>query len=284
MSFEDQTSRACAVVGLARQYLPATVEFSGQITDNDWRLAGPGLVGGAASIVESVFRLPPPSQTPSAEILTRSLADYVITFAWLAVPDARQDRLNRFEETFYNETEGLDAMYTTEFQGKTQTKPRHSKPGRQPSDRQKLMAHYTKLIKAGTMPAGLLTDEMRSWIEERRAIIDAKPMPVLLDRAFQADEYWVNHSDAVAGNPFANQWVLVFSRYSAVAHATATAASRMAFANEGVLHVGEATEESITSTPYGLATALLGLMLHVAEKSLGWPSEEELDAAFAVAR
>jgi PIN domain nuclease of toxin-antitoxin system len=45
------------------------------------------------------------------------------------------------------------------------------------------------------MPHALLTDRMRDWITERRKIIDVKPMPVLLDRALQADAYWIHHSD-----------------------------------------------------------------------------------------
>ncbi len=92
VDFDDEIKRARAVLELVRRYVPATLNFEGQITDNDWSLVAPGLVGGAASIVESIFRLPPPRQAPSAEILTRSLIDYVITFAWLAVPDKRQER------------------------------------------------------------------------------------------------------------------------------------------------------------------------------------------------
>jgi hypothetical protein len=46
-----------------------------------------------------------------------------------------------------SEREGLDEKFTTEFQGKTQAKPKRSKPGREPSERQKLIAHYKKLIK-----------------------------------------------------------------------------------------------------------------------------------------
>jgi hypothetical protein len=249
VDFDDESKRARAVLELLRRYLPATLNFEGQITDNDWRLVAPGLVGGAASIVESIFRLPPPRQAPSAEILTRSLIDYVITFAWLAVPDKRQQRLNAFEESFYDESEGLDGKYTIEFQGKNQPKPKRSKRSREPSDRQRVIAHYTMLIRAGKMPPALLTDRMRAWITERRKIIGAKPMPVLLDRALQADEYWIHHSEAVASSPFANLWVLVFGHESAVAHATPTAVSRVAFVSDGTLHVGEATAESIKSTP-----------------------------------
>jgi hypothetical protein len=46
-----------------------------------------------------------------------------------------------------SEREDLDEKFTTEFQGKTQAKPKRSKPGREPSERQKLIAHYKKLIK-----------------------------------------------------------------------------------------------------------------------------------------
>lgn len=281
VDFDDESKHARAVLELLGRYLPATLNFEGQITDNDWRLVAPGLFGGAASIVESIFRLPPPRQAPSAEILTRSLIDYVITFAWLAVPDKRQQRLNAFEESFYNESEGLDGKYTTEFQGKNQPKPKRSKRSREPSDRQKVIAHYTMLIRAGKMPPALLTDRMRAWITERRKILGAKPMPVLLDRALQADEYWIHHSEAVASSPFANLWVLVFGHESAVAHATPTAVSRVAFVSDGTLHVGEATAESVKSTPYSRAVVLLGLMLHIGSQSLGWPSTADLDAAFA---
>jgi hypothetical protein len=73
----------------------------------------------------------------------------------------------------------------------------------------------------------------------------------------------------------------VIAHESAVAHATPTAVSRVAFASEGVLHVGEATAESIKSTPYSRAVVLLGLMLHVGSQSLGWPPATDIDAAFA---
>ncbi len=189
--------------------------------------------------------------------------------------------MNAFEESFSKESEGLDAKYTTEFQGKNQPKPKRSQRSREPSDRQKVIAHYTKLIKAGRMPPALLTDRMRVRITERRKIIGAKPMPVLLDRALQADEYWIHHSEAVACSPFANLWVVVFGHESAVAHATPTAVSRVAFVSDGMLHVGEATKESIKSTPYSRAVVLLGLMLRVGSQSLGWPSTADLDAAFA---
>jgi len=281
VGFDDESKRARGVLELLRGYVPATLNFEGQITDNDWRLVAPGLVGGAASIVESIFRLPPPRHAPSAEILTRSLMEYVITFAWLAVPDKRQERLNAFEESFYKESEGLDAKYTTEFQGKNQATPKRSKRSREPSDRQRVIAHYKMLIKAGKMPSALLSDRMWIWIAERRKTIGAKPMPVLLDRALHADEYWIHHSEAVACSPFANLWVMVFGHESAVAHATPTAVSRVSFVSDGTLHVGEATAESIKSTPYSRAVVLLGLMLHVGSQSLGGPSTADLDAAFA---
>ena len=57
--------------------------------------------------------------------------------------------LERRDATVGNltEREGPDEKFTTEFQGKTQAKPKRSKPGREPSERQKLIAHYKKLIK-----------------------------------------------------------------------------------------------------------------------------------------
>ena len=263
-----------AVVQLARRYLPVSV--AGSMAEyNDWAVVGPGLIGAAASILDSIFLLPPPDHTLSAEILTRSMADYAITFAWLAAePDnaeQRAIRLNRFEAEEYEKREQWDQKYADEFQKRSKR-------------RKQLFAHYKRLIKAGKMPAGLLDEPMRGRIAARRKVVGDTEMPSLLDRAFQADVYWTEHSQAVRSNPFAHLWGTVFLWHSFVAHPTAMALSRVVSPQPEAMSVGVQTESSIESIPYGRATVVLGLMLHVASRSLGWPSDEEIDEAFGARR
>lgn len=261
---------------MVEQYLPVAVEFEGPLAEfNDWRIVAPGLIGDAASILDSIVHLPPPRHTLSAEILTRSMVDYVITFAWLAAApenaEQRTERLNQFEADEYDERERSDQKYTTEFRRK--------------SKRQKaLFDHYVELIEVGRMPSELLCDQMRERIKTRREVVGVKTTPPLLNRAFDADEYWIDHSEAVRNNPFAHQWGLIFSWYSSVSHPSVTAVARVASSEPGVVTVGKPTSSSIESAPYGRATVLFGLMLHVASRSLGWPSDQEIDHAFSAAR
>jgi len=273
---DNESRRAQTVLELVRRYLPVSVKAEGPLAEyNDWTVVAPGLIGAAASILDSIVLLPPPGHTLSAEILTRSLSDYVITFAWLAAePDnaeQRAERLNRFEAEEYEKREQTDQKYTEEFR-------------RRSKRRKRLFAHYNRLIKAGKMPAGLIDEPTRNRMTARRKVVGDTEMPSLLDRAFQADEYWTEHSEAVRCNPFAHQWGVIFSWHSFVAHPTATALSRVVSPQPDDLSVGVQTASSIGSTPYGRATALLGLMLHVASHSLGWPSEAEIDSAFSARR
>lgn len=276
MSFRSQQRRAKALLGLVEQYLPERVEFEGPLAEfNDWRIVAPGLIGDAASILDSIARLPPPRHALSAEILTRSLVDYVITFAWIAAEpeneEKRRERLNRLEADEYSERERSDQKYTIEFRQKSRR-------------RKALFDHYVELIEVGKMPSELLCRQMRERVTVRRKIVGSKPMPPLLDRAFQADEYWIDHSPAVRDHPFANQWGLIFSWYSAVAHPSVTAIARVVSSEPGVVTVGKPTSASIESTPYGRANVLFGLMLHVAGRSLRWPTDDEIDNAFSAGR
>jgi hypothetical protein len=52
---------------------------------DDWRVIGPALVGRMALLMRSVAVLQDGDREQDAQILTRSLFDYVTTFAWLAV-------------------------------------------------------------------------------------------------------------------------------------------------------------------------------------------------------
>lgn len=250
-----------------------SVKVEGPLAEfNDWTIVAPGLIGAAASIFESIFLLQPPDHTLSAEILTRSISDYVITFAWLASEpenaEQRAARLNRFEAEEYEKREQTDQKYAYDFRQRSKS-------------RRQLFAHYNRLIKAGKMPAGLIDQPTRDRITARQKVAGNTGMPSLLARAFQADEYWTEHSQAVRCNPFAHQWGVIFAWHSFVAHPTATALSRVVSSRPDDLSVGVQTESSIKSTPYGRVTVLLGLMLHVASHALGWPTEAEIDNAFA---
>ena len=90
--------RVDALVALTDRYLPTLVDTDGSYSD--WNVAAPAFVALSMNTLEAIFQLPPPRHRVSAEAVTRSLADYGITFAWIAAPtDAaeRADRMLRFD-------------------------------------------------------------------------------------------------------------------------------------------------------------------------------------------
>ncbi len=256
--------RVGAVLDLARRYLPCDVESAGDF--NDWNVVAPGLLGGAAGILESIFQLPPPRHTPCAEILARSVVEYAITFAWLAAPKdsaERAKRLARFEMSEYRERERADAKYVRVL-------PERSE-------------RYVALIKAGEMPPHLISDDMRSRIADRRGEVETGEMPSLLDRAIAADDRWAEEINALKRNPFAGIYASAFASFSFVSHASVTAVSRVVVGGGGRLRVGEPAAWSGATGPYGFSISMFVVMLVIASRVLGWPPENEIYESARVA-
>jgi hypothetical protein len=249
--------RAGAVLDLARQYLPRRVTSAGAF--DDWNVVAPGLLGGAAAMLESIFQLPPPRHGPGAEILARSLVEYAITFAWLAAPadeSARAERLKRFELYEYQERYRADKKYT------------HVLPER--SD------FYAQLISSGKMPSRLIDDDTRQLLEDRGEEVETTTMPSLLDRAVEADARWATEIRALQENPLAGIYASAFASFSFVSHASVTAVSRVVRGGGGNLIVGEPAAWTEATGPYGFSISILVLMLQIASRTLGWPPEDEV--------
>ena len=158
-----------ALIALTDRYLPALVDSDGSYSD--WNVAAPAFVALSMSTLEAVFQLPPPRHRVSAEAVTRSLADYGITFAWLAAPTdetERADRMMRFDRDEWASRRQADKRYTTILPERSEL--------------------YRDLIAQGKMPEALLGDAARLRIAEIEEAEGPKGMPPLLDRAVQADE------------------------------------------------------------------------------------------------
>lgn len=254
---DDASQRASAILDLAHQYLPQDVESTGDF--DDWNVVAPGLIGAAAVILESVFRLPLPRYRVSAEILARSVIEYAITFAWLAAPEdesERAARVARFEVDEYHDREAVDRRYIKVL-----------------ADKRK---RYDKLIKAGKMPARLIDDPMKARIAERRDALKTKNLPDLLELAVQADDRWFHEIQAVGAIPFAHLYGIAYADFSFVSHPSPTAVSRVV-TGCGILRVGEPVG---SSQACNLSVSVFALMLVIASRTLGWPPEPAVyDAA-----
>jgi Family of unknown function (DUF5677) len=247
---DTASQRATAVLDLVHQYLPEDVESAGEF--GDWNVVAPGLIGAAAVILESIFRLPPPRYRVGAEILARSLFEYAITFAWLAAPEdetERAVRLARFEVDEYHDREVVDRRYVSVLGDKR--------------------TRYDKLIKAGKMPSGLIDAPMKSRIAERRNELQAKNLPDLLELAIQADDRWFDVVNAVECIPFAHIYGIGYADYSFVSHPSPTAISRVV-TGDGIVRVGEPAG---ATTAHRLSVSVFAVMLVIASRTVGWPPE-----------
>jgi hypothetical protein len=260
----DTTSirRAGALLELARAHLPRPVRSSGEF--DDWNVVGPGFIAIAASILEGIFQSPPPRHLLKAEILFRSLTDYVITFAWLAAPatdEERSARLRQFVGSEYRWRERAENRLTKGLAD-------------HPSGR------YRGLMEEGRIPDSLLDpttkDAISGWRES-----GADEMPDMLRRAFEADGRWASELTLVARSPFALLHFLGFAHYSAITHASPTAVDRVVTSRPPDLVVGEAAGLGESLGPYGNACSTFALMFLIANRTLGWPDEASIMKAAA---
>jgi hypothetical protein len=105
--------RVDGLLELVRANLPRQVQSSGEFTD--WNVVGPALVAIAADLFEGIVSSPPPRGRVRAEVTARTLAEYVIGFAWLAAPEGdheRAVRLRRFELDEFLERERSENKLT----------------------------------------------------------------------------------------------------------------------------------------------------------------------------
>lgn len=121
--------RTSGILDLVRREVPRPVKSGGEF--DDWSVMAPALIAIAGDLFESIISLPPPRGRVRAEILARSLAEYAITFAWLAAPSLEEERAKRRNE-----------LVKDEFleRGRAENKLRHQIKGR---------AEYTHLFEGG---------------------------------------------------------------------------------------------------------------------------------------
>jgi hypothetical protein len=253
--------RVDALIALTDRYLPTLIETDGSYSD--WNVAAPAFVSLSMNTLESIFQLPPPRHRVAAEAVTRSLADYAITFAWLAAPTddvARAKRMLQFDRAEWADRREADKRYTDWL------------PQRE---------LYRDLIERGRMPAALLGDEARAHLAAIDAAGGPKGMPNLLDRAVAADEVWTKEIPALAEQPLANVYAALYASLSATAHASASAIDRFIVGEPPRLMVGYAEPIANAQGPYDIACSLATVVLLISSLRLGWPPLEDVYAAGA---
>ncbi|MDX6648275.1 MAG: hypothetical protein QOJ97_226 [Solirubrobacteraceae bacterium] len=260
MQTPDLHHRVDALLGLAERYLPTVVESDGSFAD--WNVVAPAFVALCTRTLEAAFQLPPPRHRVSAEIITRSLVDYAITFAWLAAPEddeTRSDRLRRFERDEWLSRERADKRYTTHLPKRAEL--------------------YRDLIAAGKMPSGLLSDASRAHLETLKSQDGPKGMPPLIDRAIEADTVWTTEIPSLRTQPLANVYASLYASLSFATHASATVVDRLVVGDPPQLLVGFAEPLGDSQGPYGIACSLTAIVLIIASLRLGWPPLEDVYSA-----
>lgn len=256
--------RVDGLLNIVRAYLPRRVESTGDF--EDWQVVAPALIAIAADMFEGIMAAVPPGGRLRAEILSRSLAEYVISFAWLAAADEYQLRLRLrqlLKDEYLEREKGEDklrdqignrARYRYLFD------PATPRPG-------------------GPLPTALLDDANRDRLHELKADSSTPNLPNTFDMAFVADARWMSEIDLVAHNPFALTYFTVFTGPSFMTHPSVTAVAAVTLGSPPELVVGPPQSLGSTETPYGQALLSFLNMLLVASRTLGWPAEADVRAA-----
>lgn len=195
-----------------------------------------------------IMYLAPLGRAVDAGILLRSLYEHLVHFAWLAADPSGA----RVEEW------------------------------RKDDLRQRLKADNDIRARGGQ----LFTDEAHAALKRQVDAMTGERL-VLIELAEAADEVWAERLEDIGQEPstglksFRGLYAIVYRNYSAGAHPSYRGLN--------------AVVEDITATrkrvvleppyegpagPYGMATVLYSVALHVAHFSLGWPELDEIEAAF----
>jgi len=256
--------RVDALLNIVRAYLPRQVESTGDF--EDWQVVAPALIAIAADLFEGMMGGVPPRGRLRAEVLARSLAEYVISFAWLAAADEDQLRLRlrQFLKDEYLEREKGENKLRDQIGGRAPYRylfdPATSRPG-------------------GPLPSALLDDQNRERLRQLKADSRIPNLPNTFDMAFAADARWMPEIDLVAHNPFALTYFTVFTGPSFMTHPSVTAVAAVTLGAPPNLVVGAPHSLGSSETPYGQALLSFLNMLLIASRTLGWPAEEDVRAA-----
>lgn len=260
--------RVSGLLEVVRAGLPARVQSTGEF--EDWNVASRAMLAIASDLLEAVMAEVPPRGRVRAEILSRSLAEYAITFAWLAAAegDERVLRMRRLVKDEFVEREKAERKLGEQM-------------GRR-ADYKRLFASDTSR-EGGPLPYKLLDERTRSRLDVLKADATLKPLPNTFDMAFAADTRWMSEIDLVDRNPFALSYFLGFVGPSFMTHPSVTSIGRVVVGQPPGLVVGLAQPLGLSEAPYSYAFLTTFNMLLVASRALGWPDESALRAVLELA-
>lgn len=212
-----------------------------------WPAVGLGLLSRMATTLESMLELLPAGREADAATLGRSRYEHAVRFAWLAV-EPRATRLRDSHRYDLDQRLKADA-----------DKRRHGHPS--------------------------FTDARRAGLEAELAALSGGKALKLEQLALAADTYWTGKIPGVEArsklNSFRGLYASLSRWYSGMVHPTALGLNRVTDDLKRSRRRIRTDAEYTGSGPYGMATVVFGLALFAAPYALGWPSTEEIDAAFS---
>jgi hypothetical protein len=235
--------RGKALVALAALHFPREINVA---SDADaWPLIGAGLISRMTTTLRSILVLQPTEREADAGVLVRSLYEHAVHLAWLA---AHPDPL-RFEEWRKDD----------------------------------LSSRLKADSDARVLGVEIFTAGQRTELEGKLAGMRGSPL-VLANLAVAADKHWANKLPGMGGHhevqSFRGLYAILYRNYSGLAHPTFRGLNPVV---EGLGRTRRriVLEQPYTSNgPYGIATVIFALGLHVAALTLGWPRRDDVDQIF----
>ena len=235
--------RARELRRLTDGFLPRVVSSTG--VHEDWPLAAWAMLSRACGTLDSVMALIGERRATDAGVLTRSLFEQAVTFAWIAIQPSE------------------NALAWVRW------------------DRAERMKAHNDLLQHGGPP--LLEPETLRQFDA--VIASGTVMPNLAQRAKEADRHWAAQLAAVR-NPstsFRGLYAVIYRTDSQATHAAVTSLEPVVTtAGPGEFQVLTVEQDPGVHSPFTRAPMLYGLMLLVAESTLGIRGVEvALDQIFA---
>jgi Family of unknown function (DUF5677) len=242
---ENQRSRAKALMELVMARLPAEFDVTGD--DDAWPLLGYAFLSRATGTLDSIFHLQPTERGSDAMTLVRSLYEHTVHFAWLSA-DPSAERIGQWRK--HDLTERLKADNDAQSVG-----------------------------------VELFTPAQRQNFEAQRDALPGANSLVLANLAGDADDYWEGTVEGIQSRherrSFRGLYATAYRYQSGLAH-PGERSLHPVVEDVTATHKLVKLEDSVDGNgPYGMATTVYALGLLVAEHSLGWPTNAEVNAIFA---
>ncbi|MEA2407864.1 MAG: hypothetical protein QOE69_1983 [Thermoleophilaceae bacterium] len=229
---------------LVTSRLPA--EFDVTADHDAWPFFGYALLSRTTGTLDSVFRLQPTERGSDAMTLVRSLYEHIVHFAWLSA-DPSAERIGQWRK--HDLTERLKADNDTQSVG-----------------------------------VELFTPAQRQNFEAQRDALPGANSLVLANLAGEADDYWNGKVEGLQSRhqprSFRGLYATAYRFQSGLAHPGERSLHPVVqdvTARRKLVKVEDSFEGN---GPYGMATTVYALGLLVAEQSLGWPTNAEVNAVF----